>query len=457
MYKKFISAITWNSINVFVYKAILLLHQIILFYFISPELYGASGTLFAALYLLIGSTNFGFEYSLFTFFAHYVKNKKNFNQLICQSIIKFLATCTIALMVLKLCAAAPGATVPRVTRLFMYQLPISLIPYLVAIFVAESIRKYLETIAQLAFLNKKIAFIQVTMITVYVALVWSSYFIYKTISLNAIFIPMVIISCTEALWTLMILYPWYKKIPATSSAGQEDQINMKLMLKEQCFNYINQLSKNLFSPNFLMVLIAYQIGMQQTGKVRLFTNIISLLYMLLNRSVAIPSGALFSSINQDDFSKTKQIFLIITNIYIQFLYALAITITSTTSYSIILYQSESQIIYLVMLFILAGFIEYITITYEKLYIVQHKTHQLAIINVCSALVFITIIIQHPFSSSAFLLPMCCIRIVAASLIGLYAYKKWDIRPKLAISKYALYSGILLSSICNGIIYIKNLT
>lgn len=451
MYKNFISAITWNSINVFLYKAILLLHQIVLFYFIPHELYGVSGTIFAALYLLIGCTNFGFEYSLFTFFAHYVKSKQNMRHLMYQCILKFLTTCTVAYVVFKL---TQPISETQTAYFFMYQFPINLMPYLLAIFIAESIRKYLETIAQLAFLNKKITLIQVTMISTYVVLFWSSYAIYGNITLKTIFIPMVIVSCIEVLWTIKTLNSWYKTIPNQSSTQQDCTISLTYMIKEQTYNYINQLSKNLFSPNFLMVLIAYQIGMQQTGKIRFFTNIITLLYMLLNRSVAIPSGALFSSVNHDSFSKTKQLFLTITNAYIQLLYALAIIIVTTTLNQLIIQQSESQTIYFVLLFILAGFIEYITITYEKLYIVQHKTHQLAIINACSAIAFIAIISTTPLSSSLFLLPMCCIRISTTYLIGLYAYKKWDIRPQMLISIKTFFYALIGSFFFNICIAFK---
>lgn len=451
MYKNFIAAITWNSINIFIYKAILLIHQIVLFYFISSDLYGVSGTIFAALYLLIGCTNFGFEYSLFTFFSHYVKSKQNITYLVYQCLLKFLTTCGVASIVYLLVQPTPGT---QTAYFFMYQFPINLMPYLLSIFIAESIRKYLETIAQLAFLNKKITIIQTTMIAAYVILFWSFYMITGTITLKTIFIPMVIVSCSEVIWILNVLYRWYQTIPEKSQPEQEHAIPFAHMIKEQAFNYINQLSKNLFSPNFLMVLIAYQIGMQQTGKIRFFTNIITLLYMLLNRSVAIPSGALFSSINQESFLKTKQLFLKITNAYIQLLYTLAIVIGITTMNQLLKQQSESQTIYFVLLFILAGFIEYITITYEKLYIVQHKTHQLAIINASSALVFVAIMYTHPLSTSLFLLPMCCIRVITTYLIGLYAYKKWDIRPQMMVSKTALFCGLISAVILNVLITLK---
>lgn len=451
MYKKFISALTWNSINLFVYKIILLVHQIVLFYVIPHDLYGVSGTLFAALYLLIGCTNFGFEYSLFTCFKQYSKDKEGFKQLVLQCLLKIVCTILVACIISQILHTTPSA---QTVSLFWYQIPKQIISYLLIIFVAESIRKYVETIAQLAFLNKQITIIQVTMIICYVTLVWSSYFIHGMITLGSIFIPMIITSCTETLWILTILYQWHKTLPTTMQDHQKP-LCIKNRAKEQLFNYINQLSKNLFSPNFLMVLIASQVGMPKTANIRLYTNIITLLYMFFNRSVAIPSGALFSSITQQSFDKTKKLFLTITNSYIQLLYFLAIIIAATTVPQILKHQPESQTISIVLLFILAGFIEYITITYEKLYIVHHKTHQLALINVCSAIAFISAIFKLPLSSSLFLLPMCCIRILTAYLIGLYAYRKWDILPTLMISYKTIATSTAAVCIINLMIFMKN--
>ena len=84
MFAQFLQAIAWNTISLFFYKSILLIHQIALFSAISQQTYGIIGTIFAAMYLLIGLTNFGFEYSLFPFFSEYSTTKKAFSVIIKQ-------------------------------------------------------------------------------------------------------------------------------------------------------------------------------------------------------------------------------------------------------------------------------------------------------------------------------------------------------------------------------------
>ena len=450
MYKKFTSALTWNSINVFIYKTILLLHQIIIFYFIPNELYGISGTLFAALYLLIGLTNFGFEYSLFTFFSQYSKNKKTIKSLLVQCALKITCTLITALIINKTITFITSKTTTY--SFFLFKFPIQLLPYLITLFITESLRIYLETIAQLAFLNKQIAIIQITTLLSYVTLVWSSYFIYGKITIEAIFIPMVIISIVEIIWIALKLLSWYKTIPP-SLPSDNNSTTIAIIKKEQVDNFINQLSKNLFSPNFLMLLIAFVVGIKQAGIIRYFTNIITLLYMLFSKAIAIPSGAVFSNMKNIDFEKTKKIFLTITNAYIQLLYILAIII-STTIIPIIAYQSELQATSIILCFSIIIFIEYITITYEKLYLVENATRQLALINFISAILCVMSILIIPINTSMFLLPICVIRFISAYIIGWYAYIKWKIFPDLFLTKKSFFSGISISFIVYLIIAIK---
>jgi len=447
MYKKFTHALTWNSINTVSYKIILIAHQIVLFYVIPKELYAISGTLFADLYLVIGFTNFGFEYSLFSFFNNIQANKKNTTYLIHQIALKIAITLTAAYILHHLLS---NSKTINSSLLFNYTIPKAVTSCFIMIFITESIRKYIETIAQLAFLNKKIARIQIAMISLYVSAVWISYAIHKTISINILFAPLVATSILEVAWTSYALYQWHKSLPSANN-NQTFHPASSFMIKQQIYNYINQLGKNLFSPNFLMVLIAFNVSMQKAADIRFFTNIITLLYMFFNKSVAIPSGALFASIAHQNFKKTQLAFIEITNKYIQLLYFLAIIILSTCFTQILTKYPENQTPYLILFFIFSGFIEYVTITYEKLYIVHNATQQLALINFLTASIFVVIIYTTKIPPTLLLLIACVIRIIATILISLYAHKNWSIFPVFRISKKTFMASILASLFINTII------
>jgi hypothetical protein len=92
MHKTFIKALTWHSSTTFLYKAILLLHQIMLYAVISKTLYGIQSTLFASIYALIALTNFGFEETLLPFFSTYSQSKQQFRQILHHFILQLLAS-----------------------------------------------------------------------------------------------------------------------------------------------------------------------------------------------------------------------------------------------------------------------------------------------------------------------------------------------------------------------------
>ncbi len=464
---QFLHAILWNTINVFLYKILLQTHQTCLFYVISKQLFGISGTIFSSIYFLISITNFGFDYSLFSFYQQYSTDQQEFQKLIKQYVMRFFITC----IIVACCFAAQGflSHVPTIS-FFTDNVPYALMPCLASIFITESLKKSLETLAQLSFLNKSITILEISTIATYLAIVWSSYFVYGTINLYSIFIPMMLTSFIELLLLIKRLYLFYKTLPtthcssinfvgpcpttcrsaATSHFAKASRISA--IIANQAVNYLNQVAKALFSPNFLILLLAYRLGMVKAGYIKLFTDIIILLYMLLNRAVGTPSGALLSRLPQGTMlnqQTIKETFLKITNVYIQLLYALAITIAAALVPCILKSSCFHPTITIsILLFILAGFIEYIVITYEKLFITQNASKTLAMINLGSMLCLALILYQTSNSTSPFiLLPIIMIRCVTVSTIALVAYKRWSIFPTLTMRYQTALIALFTSCCC----------
>jgi hypothetical protein len=192
--------------------------------------------------------------------------------------------------------------------------------------------------------------------------------------------------------------------------------------------------------------------MVRAGYIKLFTDIVILLYMLLNRSVGVPSGALLSKLPRStmlDQLAIKTTFLKITNAYIQFLYALAATITAAIAPCILKSSCFQPIITTnVLLFIFAAFVEYVVITYEKLYITQHASKYLAMINSVSMLC-LAVAIYHTTTlpSSLILMPIIIIRFITVGIISFVAYKKWFLFPDLKIHLKTLLISFAASSVC----------
>lgn len=448
-YQPFIHALLWNALHVFLYKIILQTHQACLFYVISKELFGISGTLFSIIYLLISFSNFGFDYSLFAFYRYYINSQSNFRQLAQQFIIRIatilMFTATLYFLLIKF------GNIPQIYFVTQY-VPPSMIPILLSVFISESLKKSLEVFAHLAFLNKTITVLEIITLLSYTGLVWGSYFIQGHINLYTIFIPMAITSWIELCVLLKRLYSFYQTLPeqplqATSTPST------KTIAINQMTNYVNQITKALFSPNFIIIFLAYHLGMTRAGYIKLIIDIIILLYMLLNRAVGIPSGALLSTnsgINRANPQSFKEIFLKITNGYIQFLYALAATLIGLISPCLV--QSScfgSIIITNTLLFAFAGFLEYVIITYEKLYLTQGAAKKLAIINAISLLMLIPALYATKYMPSAYLLiPFILARMISILIIAITVFKIWGIAPCFKIHKVTL---LFIISLCTLIL------
>ncbi|HSW76851.1 MAG TPA: hypothetical protein VLG50_07385 [Candidatus Saccharimonadales bacterium] len=453
MQVQFVQAIKWNTINVFLYKFLLQTHQACLFYVISKELFGISGTIFSFIYFFISLTNFGFDYSLFSFYQYYSSSQKHFKSLIQQYIGRLIVSC----IIVACCCLIGifGIHIPMID-FFLSNVPYKLLPFIASIFITESLKKSLEILAQLSFLNKSITILEIGTILTYLTILWSSYFIRGSIDLYSIFIPMAFTSAFELTLLIKRLYLFYRTLPAYATT-QLHIPQRKYILTNQAINYINQVAKALFSPNFLILFLAYNVGMVRAGYIKLFTDIVILLYMLLNRSIAIPSGALLSKlprVSSLDQLMIKDTFLKITNAYIQLLYVLAAAITAAITPCILKSSCFHPIIIMnILLFIFAAFVEYLVITYEKLYITQHASNYLALINAIS-MSCLAVALYHTTSLPKYviLIPIILIRFVTVCIIAWVAYKKWFIFPELKPKHKTILIALLTSIGCLGVHY-----
>ncbi len=454
--KTFLHAALWNAFNVFLYKIILQTHQACLFYVISKELFGISGTLFSIIYFLINLTNFGFDYSLFAFHSYFSSCQSNFKKMIYYFKLRSFMVLMITLFILMFCHFF--SYLPQISFIKQFTSP-SLIILLACIFISESIKKSFELFAHLSFLNKSVTIVEIASLLIYSAMVWSYYFLFRSINLYVIFSAMCIMSYLELYAILQRLKTFEKTLPSTCP----NQLfpTQKMILKNQAINYINQITKALFSPNFMIIVLAYRLGMVKAGYIKLIIDIIILMYMLLNRAVGIPSGALMSrsTIAQksisDQITHPSKIFLKITNAYIQFLYALFMMCSAIIVPCLLkLNCSDTTIIINILLFSFAGFLEYLMITYEKLYITQNAEKKLAMINIIGLGSVIPLLyVSAQISTQYLLLPFIIVRFVNFIMIAHVTFITWKITPNFQIN-HKTFLITLLPALCLLVWYLK---
>lgn len=451
MFHSFFRAISLNILNLFLYKFILQTHTYCLFLVTSKELFGLSGTIFSAIYFLISITNFGFDYFIITHHNDYIKSQRHI-----KKIYQLLATKIILLAALLFVVILYNQHFISFTHLPPYLLCIASL-----IFISESLKKSLDIIAQMSFLQKTITILDLSSIIAYVTLVWTAYFYLHTTTLYIIFIPMSIISIIECIALGYRLYKSYQALPQTHPDKPLIVIHSTQTMLQLAYNYFNQITKALFSPNFFIIIFAYKLGVSKAGYIKLFTDIIILLYMLLNRSFGLPSAALFLFIahkHPSDYQLIKDSFIKITNWYIQFLYIVAATLISAViAYTPFCPDITSVIFFNILLFIFAGFIEYIIIIYEKWYITQKRSYTLAAINICNIIPYCIVLFVFSYLTAAYiLLSLIMIRLCSMFFIMYKTYHIWTIKPSWSVQQpTAIISGLISLLVCTYIIITKN--
>ena len=373
MHKNFIKALVWNSSTAFVYKIALLSHQILLYSIIPHALYGLQSSLFAMIYTIIALTNFGFEEMLLPFFSTFSQSKQQFLQIWSHFMWHIITMACIAIIFYMTFMYGTGEFLHN-ARMYCNK---NIIFMIVMIFFVESLKKSLVAMMQLAFLNKHIAYAEIIMLITYIATVWTIFSIQGQLTLQAILMPMLITSSLELCYLSYHFLKFYKNLPEHINASH---ISLHIIFKQRMYNYINQIAKMIYSPNCMTIFFAYLLGFQQAATIKLFTNIITLCYTCISKSIGVTTGATFSAMNHMPLPAIQSFFKNVTQRYFQLLYILSCVILVIVGYSYYFSIITGIMAVHILLFFTISFLEHISITYEQLFMTQHAANILAIIN-----------------------------------------------------------------------------
>lgn len=447
MYTTFIKVLTWNSSTTFLYKSILLCHQIMLYTVISKFSYGIQSTLFATIYALIACTNFGFEETLLPFFSTYSQSQTQFKQILHHFILRICAVAIISFIFYATFITAPFNFIQNI-RLYCDD---NIIVLITLIFFVESIKKSIGTIIQLAFLQKKISYAELGMLTSYVTTIWLVYHYQRSISLFTIFMPMFITSLLELIYLSYVFFKYYKNLPIKiSNISYALKIPFKVVFTQRIYNWIHQITKTIFSPNILTIMFAYMLGFQQAAMIKFFTNIITLGYTWIHKAIGISSAATLSAINHAPIREIQPIFNQITRAYFKFLYSMSTVIGLVISYSYYMHIITPIMALQIIIFFCIGFLEQITLTYEQLFISQKKSQYLALINITElTLLFLILYINKDIHGYICMIIFVIAKLVSLTVIELLAQKYWNIRPILLSNHYI--------KICIAILFIAGVS
>ncbi|MGZ6254894.1 MAG: hypothetical protein ACXWL5_02830 [Candidatus Chromulinivorax sp.] len=420
---KFIHAFSWNTASTFIYKISLLSHQIALYSVVSPTLYGIQSSLFAIIYVTIALTNFGFNESLLAFFTKFTKNKAQFHSIKKQ-------------LILHACMLLITTTI--LYNLFSYNISGFLhnltsycnknIIFMVCfIYYIEALKKALIAIMHLHFANKQIAFGQLAMLTTYLTCLWATFYITRQIDLFSIFFWMLITCSLELIYFCYLVYNFYQSLPdQNQNHAKTNNLSLIILVKERFYNYINQLTDTIYSPNCITLLLAAFLGFPKVATIKLFTNAITLLYTCISTTMHTTSGAFFASINNKSLKIIRKAFKSITHTYLYLIAAFTILlIISLISYWYI-QAITTHIAFYIILFFIITMLEQINITYKQLCIAKGKTYKIAQFNMLeiTSIIFSFALLQsNPF---LFIFSLIIIKILFIISLAIFLKKQWNI-------------------------------
>lgn len=421
----FIQALTWNAAGALLYKFLLLAYQYFLFQTISTELYGKVGTIFSGIFFLISITNFGFEYTFFPLFEKLSNSKKH--------AALFFQYCYIRIFISMLVGGAFLLCAYYIPYVFGFLQPIiqsiphSLLLICAGIIIAESIKKSCIVIMQLSFQNKISSSLEVGSLLLYIGIICFYYYWYQIITISILLKTLFITTILETFGCIFYIKSWYNSLPEGKNPLEFPK---NIIFHEQLYNYINQLIKAIFSPNFLLLLASMQLGFYKVGIVKLLTEVIGFLYMFFHKTVALAAGATFIHLHKDKNQAIPALFSQITTIY-SIIVQLLVWSCCILQYFLQSYEfPEQNFVIFMILFI--SMLEYMMLPYEKLFITKSAAKALMLCNILSILTY-CIIIKSGYISSIFILPILFfIRYVTFISYALYIKKYWHIQTNVQV-------------------------
>ncbi len=416
--KKFVHGLRWNSIESIFYYTCLAMHQIMLCRVLSTTLYGAMGTLFSLVYLVIALFNFGFDLSIGPFFSLYKSSKLHFKkylirQLMGQGVIYGLVA--IVLSIILRTHVLPIRLMPIISW------PLAVIIGLLV--VSEGVKKSLRIVLQYAFLSHLTAAIEILYIISYMMIVWGIYLARHHISLITLFFPMFFLSLISTILLLAAVYKLYRHMP---SVAAESCSTWKTIGYNRMFNYGYQVSRELFTSNFLIPFFAIKFGLSLAALLELVKPLNQFITIIIKKVFGITGQTILAHTKRMDMASKRVAFKAASTPLYRVLFfvvgALLIAFKPLVALKSSSIDEKIGILFFVFLFS-----ENFILLYEKWFIIEEKTHYLIVFNSCLVLI-LWALLQLPRISSAYIMLCILIMLRFAAYAGLMvmSYIKWKL-------------------------------
>ncbi len=440
-YTNFRHTFTWVTLESLTYYGLLSLHQIVLFQYTSPEVYGVIGTTYALSYLCVYFLIAAFDKALAPFFARFTTGQDSVWSLVRYQAIPTYAVASIILSLLYLAK-------PYLATKFNYfdYISDSLFLLLAAKIQIEMTRKGFKTFLNLTHQSHVAAVAEIIAMLIYIVVVWSLFILTGTITLMTVFVPLVVAILISTLIMIWRVAGWYHTLPL---CGEPITRATHLQFaKNRIATMGFHMNRLFFTADFLVPFFAYKFGLAAAGILKLASKIVSTFTIIIRRIFETSSNVMMANVRECTLEDRISMFSFITNWINQVIYALIIFFAINHRWLFMTPQIASDqlgIAEIAYAYLFLSLTDNLFIAYEQFYIAQEKAYYLLALNIMSLLTFIgATLMLHTLSPITTITLLASIRLIACILLGFYSYAQWRIKPSLQIKMTPILGATAIS-------------
>lgn len=346
----------YTGIEACIYQAMLVAHQVMLYHYVQTSFYGIISAIFSVTYVATLHLNLGLDLSFAPLFNIYRNSCAYFKQITQQIIANMLYGLVATFIIYHMRDHIPYLTSSQLIICCL-------------LVISETTKKSLKSILHLLLAHRYIMAVEITTLCFYIVTVWSLLMWVHNPSITIIFLPMLGISCLAVCAYGYLYTIHYLTLKATSTDISKPATSYLITLRLQ--HYIYQVIHSVYSPNFLVSLIAMQYDIELAAVLKIVSIGLHAVNNMIRYAFGITSSVLFSYIKNMYIHEKEAIFTLVHNYLYKTL--LLIIILFGAHHYIFLKHATSHHLTIIYLFLLLILSEDVTIAYEHFFIIEEQT------------------------------------------------------------------------------------
>lgn len=439
--EKFKRGFYWNLSGTLVYELTKTVNNYFLIRFIAPTEYGIVGSVLSIIYLAVKIADVGTTHSLPPFFHLIQESKAQFLKIFWRYFLlpQFPAIILSAIVVTLYCKGKflVGAA----------SWAIGLLPLLIFL---ETLRSFFRYFLHFSFKSHYVVSFEVGSYFCYNGFIWLGILFYPQLrALETILAVHALDSLFIVIVFSALIYRNYSFLSNDKGLANLAGIK-KRILKMRIFNYLLRLSRECFTNSFLTPLFAIKFGLRQIGLFYFAGAIATSIQSVIKAVVGYSGTALLANIKNRSRKEKVQAFEMLCRKNSAIMMPMIIFLFSHMHLVVRLGSQHTPALFIIavlLLFCLILSMEFFFMLYEQFYVMEEAARSLFMIKIFEFILLYLVIGAFPGTQQSLLHTfsgIVLVRLISFVLVGINAYYKWGIRPRLVTNAQLIIIYLVFS-------------